>query len=52
MTNTSDAQTEANHQSMIETSEAWRDGAEPFADTLATDIVWRIEGSRLPQGAA
>ena len=43
-TNTSDAQTEANRQLMIETFEAWRDGAEPFPDTWATDMVWRLEG--------
>jgi ketosteroid isomerase-like protein len=43
-TNTSDAQTEANRQLMIETFEAWRDGAEPFPDTWATDMVWRFEG--------
>jgi hypothetical protein len=35
MTNTSDAQTDANRRSMIETFEAWRDGAEPFPDTWA-----------------
>jgi ketosteroid isomerase-like protein len=44
MTNTNIAQTEADRQSMIETFEAWRDGAEPFHDTWATDMVWRLEG--------
>jgi len=44
MTNTSDAQTEANRQLMIETFQAWRDGAEPFPATWGTDMVWRIEG--------
>jgi hypothetical protein len=43
MTNTSDAQTEANRQWMIETFEAWRDGAEPWA----TDKVWRLEGNSI-----
>jgi hypothetical protein len=37
MTNNSVAQTEANRQLMIETFEAWRDGAEPFPDTWAPD---------------
>ena len=44
MTKTTDSETEANRQTMIETFEAWRDGAEPFPDTWATDMVWRIEG--------
>jgi uncharacterized protein len=44
MTGTGDAQTEVNRQSMIATFEAWRDGAEPFPDTWATDMVWRLEG--------
>jgi ketosteroid isomerase-like protein len=44
MTATSDEQTEANRQLMIATFEAWRDGAEPFPDTWATDMVWRLEG--------
>jgi ketosteroid isomerase-like protein len=44
MTKTSDTETEANRQTMTETFEAWRDGAEPFPDTWATDMVWRIEG--------
>jgi ketosteroid isomerase-like protein len=44
MTNTTDTETEANRQLMTETFEAWRDGAEPFPDTWATDMVWRIEG--------
>ena len=45
MTNTSDGQTEADRQLMIETFEAWRDGdAKAFPDTWATDMVWRIEG--------
>jgi ketosteroid isomerase-like protein len=43
-TDASDARTEANRQLMLETFEAWRDGAEPFPDTWATDLVWRIEG--------
>ena len=41
---TNDAQTEANRDSMTETFAAWRDGAEPFPDTWADDMVWRIEG--------
>ena len=44
MTKTTDAQTEANRRMMTETFESWRDGAEPFPDTWATDLVWRIEG--------
>jgi len=44
MTKTTDTVTEANRQKMTETFEAWRDGAEPFPDTWATDMVWRIEG--------
>ena len=46
MTNTTDTESEANRQLMIEMFEAWRDGAEPppFPDTWATDMVWRIEG--------
>ena len=44
MSVTSDVQTEANRRLMIETFEAWRDGAEPFPDTWATDMVWRLEG--------
>ena len=44
MTKTTDTETEANRQTMTETFEAWRDGAEPFPDTWATDMVWRIEG--------
>jgi len=37
-------ETEANRQMMTDTFEAWRDGAEPFPDTWAPDMVWRIEG--------
>jgi len=44
MTKTTDTETEANRQTMTETFEAWRDGAEPFPDTWAADMVWRIEG--------
>jgi hypothetical protein len=44
MTHTTETETEANRQMMTETFEAWRDGAEPFPDTWATDMVWRIEG--------
>jgi ketosteroid isomerase-like protein len=44
MTKTTDTETEANRQMMTETFEAWRDGAEPFPDTWASDMVWRIEG--------
>jgi ketosteroid isomerase-like protein len=44
MTKTTDTETEANRRTMTETFEAWRDGAEPFPDTWATDMVWRIEG--------
>jgi ketosteroid isomerase-like protein len=29
---------------MTATFEAWRDGAEPFPHTWASDMVWRIEG--------
>jgi ketosteroid isomerase-like protein len=42
--NTSAAETEANRELMTTTFEAWRDGAEPFPDTWATDMVWRLEG--------
>ena len=34
MTKTTDTETEANRQTMTETFEAWRDGAEPFPDVL------------------
>jgi uncharacterized protein len=44
MTATNHAQTEANRQLMTATFEAWRDGAEPFPHTWASDMVWRIEG--------
>jgi ketosteroid isomerase-like protein len=44
MTTTNDTETEANRKPMTETFEAWRDGAEPFPQTWADDIVWRIEG--------
>ena len=44
MTNATGAETEANRQLMTATFEAWRDGAEPFPDTWATDMVWRLEG--------
>jgi hypothetical protein len=44
MTKTTDTETEANRRMMTDTFEAWRDGAEPFPDTWATDMVWRIEG--------
>jgi hypothetical protein len=43
MAKTTDTETEANRQRMTETFEAWRDGAEPFPDTWAADMVWRIE---------
>jgi ketosteroid isomerase-like protein len=29
---------------MTATFEAWRDGAEPFPQTWADDMVWRLEG--------
>jgi uncharacterized protein len=44
MTATNHAQTEANRQLMTATFEAWRDGAEPFPHTWASDMVWRLEG--------
>jgi ketosteroid isomerase-like protein len=44
MTTTTDTETEANRQMMTETFEDWRDGAEPFPDTWASDMVWRLEG--------
>jgi ketosteroid isomerase-like protein len=44
MTQTIEAQTEANRQSITETFEAWRDGTGTLRHTLATDMVWRIEG--------
>jgi uncharacterized protein len=47
MTNTADTEIEANRRTMTDTFEAWRDGAEPFPDTWATDMVWRIEGHSL-----
>jgi ketosteroid isomerase-like protein len=44
MTATNPAETEANRQLTTATFEAWRDGAEPFPNTWASDIVWRLEG--------
>jgi ketosteroid isomerase-like protein len=44
MTQTIEAQTEANRQWITETFEAWRDGTGTLPHTFATDMVWRIEG--------
>jgi uncharacterized protein len=44
MTTGDHSQTEANRTLMTATFEAWRDGAEPFPYTWASDMVWRLEG--------
>jgi ketosteroid isomerase-like protein len=44
MTTADHARTEANRRLMTATFEAWRDGAEPFPDTWASELVWRLEG--------
>jgi uncharacterized protein len=47
MTETLDARTEANRQTIRQAFEAWRQGTGAITDVFAPEMVWRIEGHSL-----
>jgi ketosteroid isomerase-like protein len=47
VTETPNARTEANRQTIRQAFDAWREGTRAITDVFAPDMVWRIEGHSL-----